>query len=260
MTGRIRRGWRRDWVHGRGSEVFNRRVSIMSAREEMLRAEVVVVVQAVDRFVDPLYTRAEAARFLGIPEQTFRRWATQTPFVTSGVQNRGPSVPFIGLAEAYTLRAFRRRGVPLQRIRPALDRLDREFGLDHALASERLYTDGAEVLFDYRSDLGDVVGDLVVVRRQQPVFRDVIADYLEQVVFEDGYALRLPVVGYNEAELFVDPRRAFGQPVFARGGAKLADVLALFQSGEPLELVAQEFGLPSSQLEAALRASLPTAA
>ena len=29
---------------------------------------------SIDRFVDPLYTRAEAARFLGVTEPTFARW------------------------------------------------------------------------------------------------------------------------------------------------------------------------------------------
>lgn len=217
---------------------------------------------AIDRFVDPLYTRAEAARFLGVTEPTFARWSRETSFVTSLSAARGSAcIPFIGLAEAYTLHAFRSRGVPLQRIRPALERLGDEIGLEHALASERLYTDGAEVLFEYRNDLGgDVVGDLVVVRKQQPVFRDVIADYLHQVVFDGGYAQRLPLVGYRDAELFVDPRHGFGQPVFARGGARLADALDLFRAGEPLERVAQEFGIPGQQLEAAVRASLPAAA
>jgi hypothetical protein len=36
----------------------------------------------------------------------------------------------------------------MQRIRPAIDVLSQEVGLEHALASRRLYTDGAEVLFD----------------------------------------------------------------------------------------------------------------
>ena len=66
--------------------------------------------------------------------------------------------------------------------------------------------------FEYRSDLGDdVIGDLVVVRKQQPVFRDVIADYLHQVLFDEGYAQRLPLVGY-EGQGFFDPRRGFGNP------------------------------------------------
>lgn len=37
----------------------------------------------------------------------------------------------------------------MQRVRPAVDALARELGLEHALAGRRLYTDGAEVLYDY---------------------------------------------------------------------------------------------------------------
>jgi hypothetical protein len=66
-----------------------------------------------------------------------------------------PIIPFIGLAEGLVLAATRRSGVPLQRIRPALERLDEEFGLAHALASQRLYTDGAEMLFDYAESADD---------------------------------------------------------------------------------------------------------
>ncbi len=51
--------------------------------------------------------------------------------------------------DAGAVTAMRRSGVPLSRVRSALDRLDGEFGLGHALASKRLYTDGSEVLFDY---------------------------------------------------------------------------------------------------------------
>jgi len=92
-----------------------------------LGSEVIAVTRtAVDRFTDPLYTRAEVVRFLGITDTTLSRWVKETPFVTAVAAPHGSaSVPFIGLAEAYTLHAFRSRGVPLQRIRPALDRLDR---------------------------------------------------------------------------------------------------------------------------------------
>lgn len=73
---------------------------------------------------------------------------------------------------------MRRSGVPLQRIRPALARLEEQFGLRHALAGKRLYTDGAEVLFDY-VETGDdptaarAARDLVVVRNDQRVFNEI---------------------------------------------------------------------------------------
>ncbi len=58
-------------------------------------------------------------------------------------------MPFIGFAEAFVLASFRRAGLPLQRICPAVEALAREIGVEHALASKRLYTAGAQVLFDY---------------------------------------------------------------------------------------------------------------
>ena len=63
--------------------------------------------------------------------------------------SRAPSLPFLGLAEAYVLAAFRAAGVPMQRIRPAIHWLDENIGLPAALASERLKTDGAEILYDF---------------------------------------------------------------------------------------------------------------
>src|SRR5258708_10183972 len=85
---------------------------------------------------------------------------------------RGPTIPFVGLTEAYVLAAFRSAGVPMQRIRPAIRRLEEEMGLTQALASERLRTDGAEVLWDYGQETDDqaekdAVGDLGVVRNGQ---------------------------------------------------------------------------------------------
>ncbi|MGI9119038.1 MAG: hypothetical protein ACR2G7_02730 [Acidimicrobiales bacterium] len=115
-------------------------------------------------FEFPLYTVAEAARIVAVPPSTLAAWAkgyirrfadraevAGEPVVTCLPAERrtDPCVPFVGLAEALVLAAVRRSGVPLQGIRPALAHLQQEIGLGHALASHKLYTDGAELLFDY---------------------------------------------------------------------------------------------------------------
>lgn len=119
---------------------------------------------------------------------------TGLPIVTTLPRDAGVSIPFVGLAEAHALAAMRRAGVPLQRIRPALDRLQQELGIDHVLASRSLYTDGAEVLHDYAEREGDTpearsARELVVVRNDQRVFNDVVDSYLRRVEFaDDGWA------------------------------------------------------------------------
>lgn len=221
---------------------------------------------AVDRFRDPLYTPAEAARYLGVPDSTFRTWARGTPVVTAFDRPRGhASVPFVGLAEAYTLRALRETGVPLQRIRPALAVLDRELGLEHALASQRLFTDGVEVLYDYSAtsndaDVGSAARELVVVRDGQRVLHDVVERHLKRVVYGDGYAQVLPLPGYGHATVVADASRSFGQPIFASGAARVTDAISLFRAGERLDLVAEEFGIPELELEEVVRAALGHAA
>jgi hypothetical protein len=101
------------------------------------------------RVAMPLYTISDAARALGVPATTLATWARGyvrrppgramyegEPVVTA-FPSRGPSypsVPFVGLVEGMVLAAIRSSGVPLQRIRPALEALSREFGVSHALA------------------------------------------------------------------------------------------------------------------------------
>ena len=236
---------------------------------------------APDRFAAPLYTVAEAARYLAVPRSTLQSWThgyrrrdegggevVGAPVVTA-FPSQGPHrpvIPYVGLAEGLVLTAIRRAGVPLQRIRPAVLRLTEELGYEHVLASRRLYTDGAEVLFDY-ADSGEdpvaaqAVRELVVVRNGQRVFTDAVAAYLRRVDFdEDGFARLIRLPAYEVAEVVVDPRRGFGQPVFSRGGARLEDALAMFDAGESLDVVADEYGIPHDQLEDAVRVAMRTAA
>jgi len=233
------------------------------------------------RFEVPLYTVAEAARIVAVPPSTLAAWAkgysrrfagratvTGDPVVTSLPTDRraDPCVPFVGLAEALVLSALRRSEVPLQRIRPALAHLQREIGLDHALASRRLYTDGAELLFDYGESHADTpdgagVRTLVVVRSGQRVFADVVHDYLRRIEYgADGYASLIHLPAYGHAEVVADPTRSFGSPIFERGGARVDDVLQRFWTGESLDELSAEFGVPADQLEDVLRVASRRAA
>jgi uncharacterized protein (DUF433 family) len=62
------------------------------------------------------------------------------------------------------------------------------------------------------------------------------------------------------AEVLVDPHRGFGQPLFARGGARLEDAVAMFRAGESLDVVADEYGVPVEQLVDAVRIATRVAA
>lgn len=234
------------------------------------------------RFELPLYTVAEAARIVDVPPSTLATWAkgyVRRPPDRSEVEGEAvityiqperpgaPVIPFVGLAESLVLAAIRRSGVPMQRVRPALEALSQGLGLDHALASKKLYTDGAELLYDFgehhRDTIdGQVALELVVVRSGQRVFGNLIEEYLRRIEYDasDGYARLIHVPAYRKAEVVVDPMRSFGAPIFERGAGRVEDVMQRFWAGESLDELADDYGVPPEQLEDVVRVASRRAA
>jgi uncharacterized protein (DUF433 family) len=195
------------------------------------------------------------------------RWAhpgnNGHPLITAlPAAHREASIPFIGFAEAFVLSSFRKAGLPLQRIRPAVEILAKEIGVDHALASKSLYTDGAEVLFDYGNRTGSKdLMDLTVVRTQQRQFTKVVEGYLKRIEFGgDGWADSIRLSTYSAAEVIVDPRVGFGLPVLASGGARVEDLVDRFRAGDSVSELADDFGVPSDQVEDVIRVATKVAA
>jgi uncharacterized protein (DUF433 family) len=219
------------------------------------------------RIARAIFTLRETAAYLDVPKSTVHWWArppeAKHPLITCfPAHGRQATVPFIGFAEAFVLSSFRRAGVPLQRIRPAVEVLAKEIGVEHALASKRLYTDGAELLYDYASKRGErEVGDLVVVRTQQRQFSGVVEGYLKRIHYGgDGWAdsVRLPT--YANADVVVDPKVAFGLPLVVRGGARVEDLVDRFQAGDSVKEIAADFSVPPDQVEDVIRVATRAAA
>lgn len=227
------------------------------------------------RFSVPLYTLTDASRHLVVPRSTLETWADGyeryphsravvkgEPIITAtlAVRRGHARLPFVGVAEAFVLNAFRRAGVPMQRIRPSVEWLLNNVG-PHALASQDLYTDGAEVLWAFAEEAGggspeaEVVKHLIVPRSGQHVFKDIVQHYLKQITFaDDKYASMIRLPQYGDADVVLDPQRGFGQPVFDASGARVADALGPLRAGETFEAVAEDYGVSERDLRAALDA------
>jgi uncharacterized protein (DUF433 family) len=219
------------------------------------------------RFTVPLYTVEEAARFLHIPRSTLADWAQggrgSHPIVTSvpPVGRKDPVIPFIGLAEGMVARAFRQTGLPMQYIRKALSRLAEDLGgsegIQHALATDRLKKHGAKLLHKWDPELRAYTE---VVSRNY-VFAPVVEQELERIYFApDGWAERLILPMTRDPIVEVTPKKAFGQPIFVRGGARLVDVIERFKAGERLSDLAYDFEVQEDDVLDVIRALLPNAA
>jgi uncharacterized protein (DUF433 family)/transposase-like protein len=217
------------------------------------------------RFARPLMSMADAARHLGIAQQTFHRWARGYPrggpllHVPEPASIRQASVPFIALAEAWVLQGLRQAGVRPQKIRPALQKLQREFGREYVLVSPALVTDGISVLWDFsKTEAG---AGLIEGGSGQTVIREIVQDYLTYVGFgADEYPNNLTLKTFEPSKVVVDPYRSSGQPVFVDSGARVSNVAAMLKAGEDPAVVAEEHGIGIEAVRAAARVLLGRAA
>ena len=200
-------------------------------------------------YLIPMYSQSDVAQIVSASTSTVQRWTTghvvgtaqHAPLVDSVMPGRGYTVPFVSLAEVFVLNAFRKAGLPMQRIRPAVDVLKREIGLEHALANNQLLTDGAEILLE-RHDDDD--RRLIVVRNGQAVFNEVVLDYLQHIDFNDaGYASSLLLPQYPNLQVRVDPGINGGRPTLVDCGIAIEDVLGRVRAGEGPQSVADDYGI-----------------
>jgi uncharacterized protein (DUF433 family) len=206
----------------------------------------------------------DASRFLGIPRQTFHRWARGYEkggalLHTLDRPPRQAAVTFVAMAEAHVLNALREAGVRPQRIRPALTVLTKQFGREYVLTSRELATDGIDVLWDYsRTKEG---ADLIAPTTGQTVLREIVRDYMQYINWaDDGYPRQLVLRTCEPSKVVVDMDYAFGQPRFAASRVRVVDVAAMLKAGEDAEVVADEFGVGLGDVRTAARVLLGRAA
>lgn len=225
------------------------------------------------RFTRRLYSVTDAARLAGMSSSTLATWAhgyerhpagrlpvRQGPVITAldRLLDDRRTIPFVGLVEATVVQAFRQTGLPMQHIRRALSVLAQQDELDHALASERLCTDGAEVLYDYASKSDDLqLGLLTIPNSGQRVFHDAISRYLDRITFDGGWANELILPVTPRELLLVKPDVHGGDPLFIHGGAPLSAVRSRLAAGESVKSVARDYEVPADEISEAVDAIWP---
>lgn len=211
------------------------------------------------RFDVPLFTISEAARHLGVGTSRVWNWAdTGLVHRLPSDTQRGAVLPFVALVESHMLSTLRNAGLSMRSIKEAVERLREDLGEEYALAWRQLAHNGRDVLRNI-SDQGDAP-EWQRVRDRQGGLDRVVELGLQPVVWgKDDYPERLHLTAYAGADVIVDPRFSFGQPILEDIGIRVEDVLDLFKAGEPVSVVVDEFGVQPSDVEALLRVALRAA-
>ena len=220
----------------------------------------------------PLYTAAEAARFLHLPVSTVRAWAFGQGYRAKGEHRRfqpvintadpkGRRLSFVNLVELLVLAAIRKEHhVELRQVRRAVEFLRKRFPSAHPLADNQFQTDGLDLFVEKYGDL------LNISRDGQVAMKELIQRYLKLVERDASgvpFKLHLPRrAGTPEplVAVVIDPERGYGRPVLDGRGIRTEVIVERFQAGESIESLAEDYGLKVLAVEDILRSHQPLAA
>jgi uncharacterized protein (DUF433 family) len=221
----------------------------------------VTTLAKMDRREVPAYTVGEAAHYLGVPKSTMRAWFVGQRNFRSVIRPADPQklgLSFSNLVEAYMLTAIRRRhNIALPTIRRGLDYLVRKLGAKRPLLEQQFATNGVDLFVEH---LGEVIN---ISRDGQVEMADLIRAYLERVE-RDPQGLPIKLYPFTRRQppreqprtVVIDPRVSFGRPVLAGTGVPTAVLAEQFKAGDPVPLLAKEYGADEEAIWDAIRCEL----
>lgn len=210
----------------------------------------------------PVYGMRQAARLLGLPTDTVRRWldgyeraGVWYPPVVREEPTREELVTWGEFVEVGYLREYRRRRVSLQYLRPVIGILRERLGVRYPLAHAQPFVADRRLVLAVQEEVG-LSPELRIVRvdrNEQLLLTPPAEAFLEKVEFDhqgSGAAERLYPHG-RDARVALDPDIGFGEPTVAE--RVRTDVLAeLVAAGESLASVAKAYELPVEDVQAAV--------
>jgi len=225
------------------------------------------VVDLLDRFV---YGLSQVDRLLALKSGTARRWIDG--YTRSGknyppvvrVEATGEELVTWGeFVEARLLSEYRDAGVPIIRMRPAVERLREQFDVRYPLAHAHPFLDveGQELVLKAQEQTHlERALHLVVVRNGQLVLAPQARRFVESAEYgaatEHGdtpFAERLHP-SPDSTHVVMDPLRQFGEPVVRSVPTEV--IAEQIRAGDSLAMIAVLYDLSTDEVEDAVRFEL----
>lgn len=209
-----------------------------------------------------IYSYADVDRLVGLRSGTAKRWLEgyirASRFyepVLREEQTGSDSVTWGEMVEARLLAEFRSRDVPVQRMRPAIVLLRKEFG-PYPLAHARPFLDvaGRELVRVIQEQVKlERLLQLVVVQSGQLVLADPAERFHSAVEYADDVVASLrPNV--RTPGVVMDPRKTFGQPAIRN--VKTESLAEDYRAGTSRDDLVDLYDLTPEQVDEALRFEL----
>lgn len=203
---------------------------------------------------------SEAAGLLGLRSDRVRAWLDG--YERSGVryppvirvEPTGEEIVTWGeFVELGYLREYRRKGVPLQRLRPVIDELRREFGTPYPLATARPYVYGKDLVLELQRKNAIPAAIAIVIQSGQTIaLADEAMRFFKKVEFEppgEGDVCRLRPAG-AASPVVIDPLVRFGRPSVE--GVATERLWELHDAGDSVEDIAEGYDMSTESVRAAV--------
>lgn len=208
----------------------------------------------------PLYSLSDVSRYARAQSQLVRRLylgyragsLTRPPVLGSTV-NRARSAPlsFDDLIETAVTASLRSCGISLQAVRAAHQVAAAEVG-DHPFARRDILVAGHDIFMRAREALEEHPDNLATLTQGgQRALQPVLAEYLQQIDWQDRWPIEWRPKGGVVRQ---NPEVEFGLPQVR--GVRTEIIRGRFEAEEPIDVIADDFGLSSDDVQHALRYEL----
>jgi uncharacterized protein (DUF433 family) len=215
-----------------------------------------------DHLIVPRYGFSEASRILRTPRATLRTWclgwkeargrrAKPAVVLPDGDLTETACLSFFNLVEASFLAAYRDVGVPMQRVRPALEFVKKRMKVPRSLLSQHFETDGRSLFVEWMNETHDAKRLLDVSAGGQYAWPEVVASHFRETEFRHDRPVRLWLDPAHT--IAVDPTIGFGLPTITTKGIRTEILFERFESGETVDQIVEDFALERADVEEAIR-------
>lgn len=205
-----------------------------------------------------IYSITDAARYARLPVATLRNWLRERSSGASveQLEGYGNYLTFMDLMQALFVREIRvRYKIPMQRIREAIERSEREYGEKYIFARKnKVYLSGKELFLCPEAEANPI--QLTGRSHGQQEMRRLTLVYMRDLTFDaNGLAsVYTPIrADKDQVSVVLRPDYRFGEPVVAPCGIGVSTLCnAVDTYGSP-EAAADEYEISVPQVMAAMR-------
>jgi uncharacterized protein (DUF433 family) len=209
-----------------------------------------------------LYTVPDAARLTRISTGKIRRWLKGYSFKSGERVHHSDAVwkgelppienklalSFRDLLELRFVDAFIRAGVSWRTMRRAHAKAQEELDTTHPFCSNRIATDGKNILLRQGEEDSDEA--LINLVNNQREFRRIVQDFLKELEFSGSDIIWYPLG--KDRQIVIDPRRNFGQPTVTKSGVPTSVLARSVKTNGSVEVVSRWFEVPEREIRDAV--------